>query len=198
MIVYIECGTHNGNTLRRFLKSGRHVDKVFSFECNPHFFDSWSDLEKMPNVQIIRKGVWTKEGTLDLFVGGPSFMGSTFLKKKSASIDYSKPVTVPTIDFSAWLKENVTKEDYVILRMNVEGAEYPILDKMIRDKTIELIDEAVIGFHRNRFSEDETAARDHAFLVAYLKRRLGDKFSDHEAPIKKAEGEEHEHEDEGH
>ena len=51
--------------------------------------------------------------------------------------------TIPVIDLSAWIKSHLTIEDYVIFKLDVEGAEYDILRKMLKDGTFEWIDKYV-------------------------------------------------------
>ena len=51
---------------------------------------------------------------------------------------------MPTIDLSDWIKKHTTKDDYVIFKLDVEGAEFGILDKMLKDKTFAWIDKYVI------------------------------------------------------
>ena len=48
--------------------------------------------------------------------------------------------TIPTVDLSRWIRENTDKEDYVIFKLDVEGAEYDILKKMLEEGTFEWID----------------------------------------------------------
>ena len=48
--------------------------------------------------------------------------------------------TIPIIDLSLWIQENTYKDDYVILKLDVEGAEFDILRKMIKDGTFQWID----------------------------------------------------------
>ncbi len=48
--------------------------------------------------------------------------------------------TIPVIDLSKWIMETFTIEDYIIFKLDVEGAEYEILRKMINDKAFKYID----------------------------------------------------------
>ncbi|XP_072023999.1 uncharacterized protein [Amphiura filiformis] len=48
--------------------------------------------------------------------------------------------TIPTIDLSLWIQQNTRKDDYVILKLDVEGAEFDILNKMMEDGTFQWID----------------------------------------------------------
>ena len=48
--------------------------------------------------------------------------------------------TVEQIDLSAWMKASFSKDDFLVLKMDIEGAEHEVLPKMIRDGTLSLVD----------------------------------------------------------
>jgi len=54
---------------------------------------------------------------------------------------------VESIDFSFWLSWIVRPGDKVRLKMDIEGAEYEVLPKMLEDGTIQLVDELIIEWH---------------------------------------------------
>ena len=54
---------------------------------------------------------------------------------------------VECIDFSQWVGVNFVKDDYIIMKMDIEGSEYKVLPKMIKDNTIQYIDELIIEWH---------------------------------------------------
>ena len=61
-------------------------------------------------------------------------------------------MSVAIVDWVAWLKQHFTETDIVVVKMDVEGAEHEILDRMMRESSIGLID--VLGLechtkHRN-------------------------------------------------
>jgi hypothetical protein len=47
---------------------------------------------------------------------------------------------VPQVDFFDWLSRSVTAEDYVVLKMDVEGAEHMLLPIMIERNLTRLVD----------------------------------------------------------
>jgi hypothetical protein len=73
--------------------------------------------------------------------------GATSTKQFNRGGELSDYVDVPTLDFFMWLKENARLCDEVLLKMNFEGAEYHVLDKMINDGTLCLVDHALMYFH---------------------------------------------------
>lgn len=57
-------------------------------------------------------------------------------------------------DFSDWLKQY--EDDYVVVKMDIEGAEFPVLDKMIKDGTIQIPAKLLVEFHPNKIIEYTT------------------------------------------
>ncbi|XP_071947593.1 uncharacterized protein [Antedon mediterranea] len=57
---------------------------------------------------------------------------------------------IPTTDLSKWIRENTKKEDYVILKLDVEGAEFSILQKMLKEGTFAWIDKYYGEYHMSQ------------------------------------------------
>ncbi|DBA87852.1 TPA: hypothetical protein ACH3X1_004849 [Trebouxia sp. C0004] len=54
---------------------------------------------------------------------------------------------VQTVDFSRWLVQNVGEGDYIAVQMNIAGAEFHVIEKLISDGSILLIDDLYIVWH---------------------------------------------------
>ena len=55
---------------------------------------------------------------------------------------------VRVIDFVAWLKRSFTPADWVVVKMDIEGAEYPIFERLLNDTpTLHLIDVLALEVH---------------------------------------------------
>ena len=48
--------------------------------------------------------------------------------------------TIPVIDLSQWIMDTFSVDDYIIFKLDVEGAEFEILRKMLADKAFAYID----------------------------------------------------------
>jgi hypothetical protein len=51
--------------------------------------------------------------------------------------------------------KNLSENDYVILKMDIEGAEYDTLEKIITDGRLKFINKLYIEWHSTMFSEPE-------------------------------------------
>ncbi|XP_022089500.1 uncharacterized protein LOC110978657 [Acanthaster planci] len=86
----------------------------------------------------------------DMQWGGGSLFVSQQEKrdeKKGGYRQLSYRKTIPVIDLSQWIVDNFSKEDYIIFKLDVEGAEYDILRKMIDNNVLAYIDKFYGEFH---------------------------------------------------
>lgn len=154
--VFIDCGANTCRVLRNFI--AKHPDfEFFAFEPQP---DLQHEVAKVvceypeAKVTFYGKAVWVDDEELKFFLAtnwGPNHRGGSTLLKghvhNESRVDYDHPVSVGTIDFSRWLGANFSKKDYIIIKMDIEGAEYAVLEKMIRDGTLGMVDELYVEFH---------------------------------------------------
>jgi len=95
--------------------------------------------------------------------------GGNFIQR---TLDWSNKIKVDCFDFSQWLAENIKEEDYVICKIDIEGAEFEVLKKCISDNTLRLINSLDVEFHH--FSNPEYT-RDYNYIMSEV-NRLGINF----------------------
>ncbi|KAG4963423.1 hypothetical protein JHK85_040876 [Glycine max] len=54
-------------------------------------------------------------------------------------------------DFANWLKKTVSKNDFVVMKMDVEGTEFDLIPRLIKTGAICLIDDIFFECHYNRW-----------------------------------------------
>ncbi|KHN23459.1 hypothetical protein glysoja_037877 [Glycine soja] len=54
-------------------------------------------------------------------------------------------------DFANWLKKTVSKNDFVVMKMDVEGTEFDLIPRLIKTGAICLIDDIFLECHYNRW-----------------------------------------------
>ena len=139
--IFVDCGGHDRCSIRKFTATHEGFE-CFTFEPNVDFAPYYADLP----TTLINKAVWTKDGPVDFYLGGKSMEGSSVFANKY-NIDLNKRRVVECVDLSRWLAAHVTPEDYVVLKLDVECAEYDILTKLMNDSTLNLVDELFVEFH---------------------------------------------------
>ena len=149
--VFIDCGGNVGRVLERQLREHPQRE-YFALEANPELIPSLElvrDRHPRTTVHVLHCAAWDRDGLIPFYLSGLNSHGqkvhdgSTALLGKSPRhasagvIDYEHPLEVPSLDFSAWLKRTFSPADAITLKMDIEGAEYRVLDKMLRDGTID-------------------------------------------------------------
>jgi FkbM family methyltransferase len=169
MKVFIDCGAYKGSAVNHFwLNIGDKADwEVHCFEANPNH------RRKYKNATVHKKAVWVENGSAKFYLSKykKTSPGCSLIRiKKTGSLDKRHPIRVKTIDFSEWLKSGFSKSDTIYIKMDIEGAEYSVLEKMIKDKTIRMVNKLFVEYHRK---EAVVSKERHKKLVAELESIKG-------------------------
>jgi FkbM family methyltransferase len=148
--IFIDGGCHKGQSIIKARKEFGDNIEIYGFEAVPFLAYSLQEYYKLDSkVNVTWSALWKNNKGINLNFPkkGASWSNSVYER-------WEEKVTqkVPSIDLSTWLKENVTKKDYVILKLDIEGAEYEVLNKMIKDGTIDLVNEFWGEWHDNKIS----------------------------------------------
>jgi FkbM family methyltransferase len=149
--VFIDCGFYCGSALFNFKSTPEYTDDFIYYG-----FDPVMNMERMkkihPNVILDNKALWINDGEIDFYTSnrkGGKANGVYHNKRAGKEND----LKVKCIDLSKWLLANFDKDDYIILKLDVEGAEYELLPKMIKDGSINLIDIMYLEWHGGRVND---------------------------------------------
>lgn len=151
--IFLDCGGNIGQSIDLFKESPMYSPDfiIYSFEPAPMLSKKYRN---RTDIIFSDKAVWINDSIMDFYIGQKHHgVGSTLKKEKfSGHPDFNHPIKVHGFDFSKWIIDNFTKEDYIILKMDIEGAEYDVLEKMIIDGSINYIKKAFVEFHYNKMS----------------------------------------------
>ena len=168
--MFIDCGSHDGCSIRKFRDT---IDKesqyeLYSFEPNPYFKKYYENPEDKQT--HYNKAVWIYDGQVDFYVAGMtggSTLEATKNKhntKKFKQVKYNhhyprenriEKEKVDCVDLSGWIKNNFKKDDHIILKMDIEGAEYKVLEKLFNDNAIKYVNEIFVELHNARCGRTE-------------------------------------------
>jgi FkbM family methyltransferase len=143
---YIDCGAYDGDTARLFLRQYPKAEEyeVYCFDPDTRVAISKS----VPRGTLLftsRRAVWTHDGEIPLYLG--DLQSSSVIKSKNTGdLDKEHPVTVPCFDFPHWFNR-FEGYDHVVLKLDIEGAEYPVLERMMSLATLELVHVLYVDWH---------------------------------------------------
>lgn len=142
--IFLDCGAHCGCSRRKF--QSLHDDfEIFSFEPDGAF-NNFSD-------GLINKAVWIEDGEATFYkfrMAGGSSLSKLRADKLQLKLFPYTTFTTQTFDIDRWIKEQFQPTDYIILKLDVEGAEYQIIPHMIKNGSMSYINEVYIEYHNHR------------------------------------------------
>ena len=138
--VLLDIGAHSGETLEVAMAPRWAFDRIHCIEPAPQ---CWARLEELADerVQIHRFGLWSSDATLELH--DPGMVGASLFESKRRS---GTSVEVELRDAADWFEQHVSGEDEVVVKLNCEGAECDILDRLLAAGELSKVDEMVVHF----------------------------------------------------
>lgn len=155
--VFIDLGAADGNTFDNFLADGYgpvsncpHGGdwEAILVEANPVFSKKLKSLEANLGGKVrslASTAAYSCETTTTFSIDADpthNFWASSLDEKVG-----QQEVTVPTINVNKLIAENVRPDDWVILKVDIEGAEYEVMPCLAEFKDAELIDEIFLEEH---------------------------------------------------
>lgn len=172
--IFIDCGTHLFQGFCDFAEK-YNVDETwecFSFEANPNTFEMSQENYKTLtenwklNLKHFNKAVSNKECKIKVNCSKDSLgyvsQGSNILdnppiydKQWKSDFYYSEnEYYVDSVDFSKFLFDVASTDDFVLVKMDIEGAEFDVIESIIETGAYKLINDFYCEFHE-RFFEPE-------------------------------------------
>ena len=158
--IFLDAGALNGCSVKKFTQYFPDFE-IFSFDPNPYLCHHFIGL----NTHHYPVAVWTTNKKIPFYLDERDFDGSSVYKHKK-NIVGGKQIEVDAIDLDAFIRKNFKPTDFIILKMDIEGAEYPVLSKLVETRTILYINELLIEWHYKKINHSEY---EHNLLVEKLK-----------------------------
>lgn len=183
MNIFFDLGTHYGQGMRHFIKKYQ-MDrswKIHTFEANPRTFKKFIDNEFKQTPWVVASNVAISDHNGTLNLSGESYLtekgtgqGSSVipLDKWNTNQKFIYQDTVKCIDFSQYILDNTSEGDFVVCKMDIEGSEYDVLEKMISDGSIDRITDLYVEWHSRCFRDNSEIIKREKKLKKYLEKNL--------------------------
>lgn len=149
-MTYLDIGCYDGDTVDQFfnwawLYGNPYEFDVYAFDPNPAFKERWEVIKThKPKVNFQNKAAWTYDGHVELVLDD---LGSTIMKEKKQG----ETIMVECFDLARFLKR--LPEDYIVVKMDIEGAELPLLTHLIKQEADWKIDMLLVEWHDGKMPE---------------------------------------------
>ncbi|MBM2817614.1 MAG: hypothetical protein HW401_204 [Parcubacteria group bacterium] len=158
MKVFIDLGAYDGDTIEKALELYSDFDFFYAFEPYlPNLEKLRQKFKDNKKIIIFDKAASTYNGKANFFLHkniknkDGADEGSTLEKSKN-NIDTNNFIEVQSIDFSGFILENFKSSDEIVLKIDIEGTEYELLEKMIRDGSIKYIRSLYCEWHKHKIN----------------------------------------------
>jgi FkbM family methyltransferase len=142
--IIIELGSNIGSITTKLLKYNK---KVYAFEPEPVAFDKLQQLQN-DNLIISNNAAWIKNEKLFFYRHkdwevSQSHTSSSLISTKN-NIDNRNKITVNAINIVEFIEQFNCR---ILIKMDIEGAEYKIINKLLKSKSIKNITKIFCEFH---------------------------------------------------
>lgn len=171
--IFLDCGTHYGQGLSQFIQMYNITPgwEIHTFEANPvtynHFLNKNTHLIEQFNIKHYNKAIFNKTENITINQESPpnednSGMGSSIIPLDkwnpwggTLRNNFKTTSEVECIDFSKFIFDNFNKEDFIIVKLDIEGSEYDVLESLIENQSINYINALYVEFHHRFFTNSD-------------------------------------------
>jgi FkbM family methyltransferase len=162
--LFIDCGSNLGQGFSYFRKYyPLELHDYVLIEPNPHCISRLAELrDKLTgNIEIVGKAASTRIGEVNFYGltegcrGETSELGSTLPghNSKFYVTGENKAIKVKTFSLSDFIKSRRLEYSSIVLKLDIEGGEYEVLEDLIANRTHLCLERAYIEFHSQYMRE---------------------------------------------
>ncbi|KAG5071098.1 hypothetical protein AAZX31_03G039000 [Glycine max] len=168
--VYVDVGARSygssiGSWFRKQYPKQNKTFHVYAIEADKTFHQEY---ETKKGVTLLPYAAWVRNESLVFEInrdpgekekekekekvkGKGRGMGRIQPLKSSGGFDGGEVEKIPGFDFADWLKNTVSENDFVVMKMDVEGTEFDLIPRLFESGAICLVDEIFLECHYNRW-----------------------------------------------
>ena len=152
MKIFIDIGSHTGETLFEVIKEKYAFEKIVCFEPSKFCLDKLEKFAAEDNrIVICEFGLSNGNKDAELFQPG-ALTGSIYkdYKDEDHSLDREEVEKIKLRDANEWFENNISADDYIVVKTNCEGSEVDILDSLLDGNYMKNIYSFLIDLCKNK------------------------------------------------
>lgn len=152
--IFLDCGANIGQSVKAWYSCNKDAKsyEVYSFEASKKLEPTLrKKLKKYSNVTIINKVVWI-HGDGVKFNDRGNLGSSTEPDKITGGSTHKKGAVFESIDLASFIKENFSPDDWIVLKIDIEGGEYHLIPHLIESGALKYINELYLELHAAKLS----------------------------------------------
>lgn len=160
--IFIDGGARIGESIEHLLIKREDLIgcDVHFFECNSDHYNTLVEIKnnnKNYNFTIHTEALWIENCDLDFYISIDRWgdLGCTLHPEKKEKLDLGNPRKVKAINIVEFI-DSLDNESYIILKLDVEGSEYNIIEKLISSGRINRINELFVEWHDGFFKKNSS------------------------------------------
>jgi FkbM family methyltransferase len=165
MKIFLDIGSHYGETLSIIMQPKYNFDKIYCFEPIKGNHKALNII-RGNNEKIILNNFGFLSKTCKECVYNPGTTGASVFKEKIIKHPNKKIEMCNFVKISEWFKENLSNSDEVFGKINIEGAEIEVLNDLLDSGEYSKLKKVIVTFDILKIPGKE-----------YLKHRIIERFS---------------------
>lgn len=156
--IFIDGGARIGESIDELLNKREDLKgcDVYFFECNTDHIITLNKIKetnKDYNFIIRTEAIWDKDGEQNFYISIDQWgdLGCTLDSTKREKLDLEHPRLVKTIRLADFI-DSFNDDDYIVLKLDIEGGEYRVISDLINSGKITKIKELYVEWHDHFFN----------------------------------------------
>lgn len=156
IVVDLGCCPHQGDHSVEPLLRRYDPTALYAFDPGLAPLITPPDVLKDGRITYDPRAAWTYDGEIDLAWGARTRLYDTIIPDYSVHGQWQRVQKVPCFDFAAWLTAH---PEPAVVKMNIEGAEYQLLEHVLDQQADRHVTEWVIQWHDDHMPPEYAARR---------------------------------------
>jgi FkbM family methyltransferase len=178
MIIFLDVGTHDGHTLKEIISYKYNFDKIYGFEpCLKQFRNASNEFSNISHLEMYNFGLSNFTCKTKIYGSNNNLGASIFQNKNDVEKNISEDISL--VSASDFFKENIPLGSIIIMKLNCEGAEIPILNDLVDSGEIHKLSNVLIDFDSRKIpgmENSESLLLKRFKDIGFVNFSLSDKF----------------------